>query len=64
MTESNYIARCPKCHRIVYAAANRGVDPQEIGELIVGGFSVERMTDEEVREAAWGHTDECSLLER
>lgn len=55
----NIVARCPKCKRVVFAAANLPSvmdrkKKQQIAEMLMEGYTVEHMTSEQVRASEFG----------
>lgn len=57
-----YIARCQKCHRVLCAMMDSLPEKhkaKEIASWVRDGLSVERMPNEDVRTAQWGHDADC-----
>ncbi len=64
LPKDNVAVRCPDCKAIVYIAVNdpRVIDEdakQEIGDLVVGGYTVEHMTLEQFKPEPFGHAESC-----
>ena len=58
----NFVALCPHCGRVVGAIAFNGksqADDTLIASWVRAGYKVERMTNQEVRDADWMHADNC-----
>lgn len=65
MARNDYVARCPKCSRIVaWMSQTLEDDPKslarEIGKWVRAGLSSERCLNSDLPAAAeWGHSDDC-----
>ena len=61
--ELDYIARCPKCRRMLGLHSSRSKYPGRLASLvsewIIGGLSVERMSTINAIAEPWGHADDC-----